>query len=154
MEMLAGGIRLVIDIEEWINKSSGRGSITLGVDNEDGKDPTPLASWSVFLGFASYEEVVPRLFAWANVHVHEETYDEAEREQFEAEWVIYDEGDRFEIMDYEEWAEGRGLNDLRPYTSVFGEVALWRLELTLNELGRAFLVVDQFATEGERQLTV
>jgi hypothetical protein len=154
MEMLAGGIRLVIDIEEWINKSSGRGSITLGVDNEDGKDPTPLASWSVFLGFASYEEVVPRLFAWADVHVHEETYDEAEREQFEAEWVIYDEGDRFEIMDYEEWAEGRGLNDLRPYTSVFGEVALWRLELTLNELGRAFLVVDQFATEGERQLTV
>jgi hypothetical protein len=43
---------------------------------------------------------------------------------------------------------------LRPYTSVLGEVALRRLELTLNELGRAFLVVDQFATEGERQLTV
>jgi len=32
-------------------------------------------------------------------------------------------------------------------------VDFWRLELTLNELGRAFLVVDQFAREGGQQLT-
>jgi len=37
--MLAGGTRLVVDMEEWINKTSGRGSITLGVDNEDCEDP-------------------------------------------------------------------------------------------------------------------
>jgi hypothetical protein len=154
MEMLAGGTRLVIDIEEWVNKTSGRGSITLGVDNEDGEGPTTLASWGVFLGLASYAEVVPRLFAWADVHVHEETYDQADHEQFEAECVFYDENDRFERMDYREWAAGREPHNLRPYANAAGEVDYWRLELTLNELGRAFLVVDQFATEGLRQLTV
>jgi Domain of unknown function (DUF4365) len=154
MEMLADGRRLVIDIEEWINKSSGRGSITLGVDNEDGMDPAPLASWSVLLGLASYAAVVPRLFAWADVQLHEETYDQADREQFEAECVTYHEGDRFEIMDYQDWEASRALDDLRPYTNVAGEVDLWRLELMLNDLGRAFLVVDRFANEGDQQLTV
>ena len=80
MELLADGKRLVMDMEEWINKTSGHGSILLGVDNDDGEDPAPLASWGVFLGFASYAEVVPQLFAWADVSVHEETYDEAEHD--------------------------------------------------------------------------
>lgn len=84
-EELADGTRPVLDMEEWINKPSGRGSITLGADNEDGEEPTPLASWGVFLGFASYAEVVPQMFAWADVDVHEETYDEADHEQYETE---------------------------------------------------------------------
>jgi len=132
MELLASGTRLVIDIEEWINKSSGRGSITLGIDHEDGDDPEPVASWGVLLGYASYAEVVPRLFAWAGVICHEETYD----------WA-----------DYEPVRGEGGATDLRPYTNAAGEVDKWRLELTLNDLGKAFLVLDRFATEGDRQLT-
>jgi hypothetical protein len=132
MELLADGTRLVIDIEEWINKSMGRGSITLGVDHEDGEDPEPIASWGVLLGFASYAKVVPRLFAWANVSHHEETYDRA---------------------DYEDYLVEYRSHELRPYRNDAGEVDYWRLELTLNDVGKAFLVVDRFATEGERQLT-
>jgi hypothetical protein len=155
IEMLASGERLVVDMEEWINKSSGRGSITLGLDNEDGKDPTPLAAWGVFLGLASYAEVVPRLFAWADVDVHEETYDEAEYDQYQAECVIYDnEGDRFVTEDYDEWRQGLLARGLRPYANAACEVDYWRLELTLNDLGKAFLVVDKFATKGDRQLTM
>jgi len=33
---------------------------------------------------------VPRLFAWADAHVHEETYEDAEYDQYEAECVRYD----------------------------------------------------------------
>jgi len=153
MELLHEGKRLVVDMEEWINKTSGRGSITLGVDNEDGNDPEPLASWGVFLGLSSYAEFVPRLFAWADVNVHEETYDDAEHDQFEAECVIYDEGDRIVIQDFDDWREGLVATGLRPYTNA-GEVDYWRLELTLNELGTAFLVVNEFAMEGEQQLTL
>lgn len=154
MELLADGKRLVVDMEEWINKTSGHGSILLGVDNDDGEDPAPLASWGVFLGFASYAEVVPQLFAWADVSVHEETYDEAEHDAYEVECVIYDnEGDRFVTEDYDEWRAGRRWAELRPYANAAGEVDFWPLELTLNELGRAFLVVDQFAREGGQQLT-
>jgi hypothetical protein len=147
MDLLAEGKRLVIDVEEWINKSSGRGSLTLGVDNEDGRDPKPLAVWGVFLGPSSYADVLPELFAWADLTVHEETYDQADHEQFEAECVVYDEGDRFEVADYSEWMAARELPELRPYANGSGEVDYWRLELTLNQLGKAFLVVNQFAME-------
>jgi len=108
MELAASGKRLMVDIEEWINKTSGRGSISLGVDNEDGEKPEELASWGVFLGLASYAEVVPRLFAWADVQVHAETYEDAEYDRYEAECVIYDnEGDRFVAEDFDEWRSGR-----------------------------------------------
>lgn len=154
MELLASGKRLVVDIEEWINKTSGRGSISLGVDNEDGGKPEELARWGVLLGLASYAEVVPRLFAWADVRVHEETYDDAEYDQYEAECVIYDnEGDRFVIEDFDEWRSGRLAQGLRPYANGAGEVDFWRLELTLNELGKAFLVVDRFGMASGKLLT-
>lgn len=133
MKMLIEGTRLLIDIEEWVNKTSGRGAISLGVDNEDGNDPEQLASWTVFLGLSSYVEVIPKLFAWANVSLHAETYEDAE----------YD--------DYPYSRDDWGV--LHPHMNPSGEVDFYRLELTLNELGRAFLLVDQFATEGPRQLT-
>ena len=81
----------------------------------------------VFLGLSGYAEAVPKLFAWAAVSVHEETYDE--------------------------WPATQGLSELFPYANSAGEVDHWRLELKVNELGRAFLVVDQFATGGSSQLT-
>lgn len=93
------------------------------------------------------------MFAWADVDVHEETYDDADRDEYETECAVYDEGDRFFTEDYAEWRRGRGVIGLRPYGNVAGEVDYWRLELRLNELGKAFLAVDQFATKGERQLT-
>lgn len=131
MDLLASGKRLVIDIEEWINKSSGRGSISLGIDNEDGGDPEHLVSWTVFLGFSRYVDVVPTLFAWADVSVHEETYNDAE----------------FLTPAYE--LEDR--SGLRPYDNLSGEVDLYRFELVLNDLGRGFLAVDEFA-EADSQL--
>lgn len=134
MDLLASGKRLVIDVEEWINKTSGRGSISLGIDNEDGKSPEHLAEWAVFLGMASYVDVVPTLFAWADISLHEETYDDAE----------------FGLYSWE--VEDRHV--LHPYENGAGEVDHYRFELMLNELGKSFLAVDQFAAEGTELLTV
>ncbi|MDN3264290.1 DUF4365 domain-containing protein [Streptomyces sp. CSDS2] len=151
MNRLVEGQRLVIDVEEWVNKTSGRGSITLGVDNEDGRGPEELASWSIMLGLASYAEVVPTLFAWADVHLHEETYDEADYDQFQLECAVWGEDETFYTESYGEWRRDRFPESLRPYSDD-GEVAFWRLELSLNELGRAFLAVDKFGRGGRRQL--
>ncbi len=133
MEMLRDDTRLVVDIEEWVNKTSGRGSIRLGIDNEDGNDPMPLASWGVDLGLRSYAEVVPTLFPWASVGLHEETYDDADARS--------------------EWSAENYEYGLGPYRNGAGEVDFWRLELSLNELGRSFMVVDDFAMRPGRQLT-
>jgi hypothetical protein len=154
MELLASGKRLAVDMEEWVNKSSGRGSISLGVDNEDGEKPEELASWGVFLGLASYAEVVPKLFAWADAHVHQETYDESEYDQYKADCCLWDEeAELFARVSFDEWRRGLDAERIRPYRNGGGEVDFYRLELTLNELGEAFLVVDRFAMEGGRLLT-
>jgi hypothetical protein len=155
IEMLHGGRRLVVEIEEWVNKLSGKGYITLAEDGEDGTRPAKLAEWEVWLGGASYAEVVPMLFAWADFSIHPETYEDADQEQFESECVFEDEeGDRFESMDYSEWRASANLEGLRPYRNVQGEADLWRLELTLNDVGKAFLLIDAFALSGDRQLTI
>ncbi|MYV97576.1 DUF4365 domain-containing protein [Streptomyces sp. SID3343] len=151
MELLAGGKRLVVEMEEWVNKSSGRGDISLGVDTEDGKELEKLASWGVFLGFAGYAEVVPKLFAWADAHVHPETYDGTEYLQYRADCCIWaDEYEPFAEVPFEEWKRGLDTERIRPYRNGGGEVDFYRLELTLNELGKAFLVVDRFGAEGGR----
>lgn len=153
MDMLAGGTRLVVDFEEWINKTSGRGSVSIGIDHEDGKEPEELVTWHFLVGPVSYAEAVPKLFAWADSDVHEETYDDAEYDQYEAECSIWDEDDQFFTETFEEWRRSRVADGIRPYANSAGEVDYFRIELTLNELGKAFLVVDKFATEGGRQLT-
>lgn len=145
MQLLAERKRVVIEMEEWINKTSGRGSITLGVDNEDGKAPAPLAQWAFLRGPTDYGEAIPRLFPWAEVCLHEETYEEADRDLYETECVVWDEDDRVYIQEFDEWMQSRQLAKLRPYRNQAGEVDLWRLELNLNELGKAFLIVDRFA---------
>lgn len=153
MVMLAEGKRLVIDVEEWINKTSGRGTITLGIDNEDGNDPQPLANWWVMFGPDDYAEVIPELFAWATVGLHEQTYEDAEYDQYEAECLFEDgEGFRMYRESYEEWRRSRHWLPLRPYANGAGEVDFWRLELSINDLGRAFLLVDRFAADGHWQL--
>lgn len=153
MEMLQSGTRLVVDFAEWINKSSGRGSISIGIDHEDGEDPEPLVNWHLAVGPWSYKEAVPKLFAWADADVHAETYDQYEYDDYEAECSIWDEGDQFFTEEFGAWRATREAMGLRPYNNAAGEVDYYRLELTLNELGKAFLVVDKFATTGQRQFT-
>jgi hypothetical protein len=107
----------------------------------------------VFLGLASYAEVVPTLFAWAYAHVHQETYDELEYDQYKADCCIWTEEAELFAVPFEEWRRGLDTGRIRPYRNGGGEVDFYRLELTLNELGKAFLVVDRFAMEGGRLLT-
>lgn len=66
---------------------------------------------------------------------------------------IWDEDDQFFTASFEEWRRSRVAEGIRPYANAAGEVDYFRIELTLNELGKAFLIVDKFATEGMRQLT-
>lgn len=56
-------------------------------------------------------------------------------------------------MPFEEWKQRLVPERIRPYRNGGGEVDFYRLELTLNELGKAFMVVDRFAMEGGRLLT-
>lgn len=153
MEMLANGTKLLVDMEEWSNKSSGRGAISIGIDHENGNDAEELVRWQFLIGPRSYAEDVVGLFAWANLNVHEETYDDAEYDLYVTECATWDEGDQYFRESYEQWKSERIPSGIRPYRNDSGEVDVYRLEMTLNELGKSFLIVDEFAVTGSRQLT-
>jgi hypothetical protein len=93
------------------------------------------------------------MFAWADVEMHEETYDNADHDEYEAECSFWDEGDQYFRQTYAEWRAEAHADQIHPYANGAGEVDYYRLELTLNELGKSFLVVDGFAISGDRQFT-
>ncbi|MEU8001066.1 DUF4365 domain-containing protein [Catellatospora sp. NPDC049111] len=149
MRILSAGDRLIVDIEEWINKTSGRGSIVLSVDRRDGNPPTRLASWGVYLGTRDYMEAVPGMFRWADVILHPETY---AFEDFDRGPFVEIDGERLVMLADGNWHSVDEIPTLRPYRNGAGEVDFYRLELVLNDLRRGLLTVDQFARTGDRQL--
>lgn len=65
MQRVVDGSRLFLEAEEWINKSSGRGSLYVKAQAEDGSEET-LVEWPfvMFPGW-DYVDVFPHLFPWA-----------------------------------------------------------------------------------------
>lgn len=155
MNLLQDGRRILLEADEWVNKTSGRGDIQIVSVDDANEDRQELGGWSIMVGLRPYEEMLPRLVPWADVMLHEETYDESDYEAWEAECVYYDrEGDRIVTESYDDWFTSRiGDVGLRPYANDAGEVDRWRLELQLNALGEGFLAVDQYANGEGRILT-
>lgn len=146
MQLLQSGRRVLLEAEEWINKTSGRGDIQILSTDDASEDRVNLGSWFIMPGLRPYQEVLPDLVPWADVVLHQETYDDAQREAWESECVSWDrEGDTWETLSYDDWASQFAGAELRPYRNGAGEVDFWRLELVLNDLGRGFLAVHEFA---------
>ena len=149
MRLLRDGGQVWVEVEEWVNKTSGRGSITLIGEPARGGERLERAR-GVYLGLLPYEQVIPRLFPWADLDVDEDLYADKESELWELEEGIYDSEEGRTIMvgtGFEEWRETRGLTGLRPYEVEADELARWRLVVELNELGRSLLVVDGFLSD-------
>ena len=150
MRLLRDGGHVWVEVDEWVNKSSGRGSITLVGKPAGGEERLERAR-SVYLPRLPYETVIPRLFPWADLAVDEDFYVDKESELWELEEGMYDSEEGRVIMvgiGFDDWREMRGLTGLRPYEVKADEVARWRLLLELNELGRSLLVVDGFLSDG------
>src|SRR5699024_3507996 len=79
MKLLTSGRRVLLEAEEWINKSSGRGDLTIISVDDANEDREELGTWHLLAGAASYENILPSLVPWADVVLHEETYDEADQ---------------------------------------------------------------------------
>lgn len=149
MRLLREGGRVWVEVEELVNKTSGRGSISLFGEPVGGSERLKRAR-NVYLGWLAYEQVIPHLFPWADLDVDEYLYADKESELWELEEGIYDSEEGRIIMvgaAFEEWREMRGLTGLRPYEVEADELARWRLVLQLNDLGRSLLVVDGFLSD-------
>ena len=65
---------LILEVEEWINKSSGRGTFRLKSECE--KEGEKILFEREILGFGvrGYESVIQELFPWANIEIDKDFY--------------------------------------------------------------------------------
>jgi hypothetical protein len=148
MDEILKGNKVILESEEWVNKSSGRGSLTIKVIDGNTGEERVEADWPyILLPGWSYVDAFLKLFPWANISVDEDFYDDYDKEQFCLDNAYYDDEEDEWIYDYKdlEYYKKR-LPEIRPYLED-GEVAYYRLILELNDLGNAFLVVDRFLRE-------
>lgn len=151
MLALASGNRLFLEIEQWVNKTSGKCGFELLVQDGDGNEEVA-ETWSYYIFYPGYpiEEAMEMVFPWANLELDHDKYFQADQADWREECGRYDreEGREYFLTDFDEWIDGQERPRLRPYEDN-GETASWRLELTLNETGMAFLALDQFLQKDE-----
>lgn len=146
MSIIEEGGTIKLHSEEWVNKSSGRGSTELIVD--DGKSVEKY-SYPYWFPFTPYTVVFPKLFPWANISADEEYYEEVDEEKWREYHCYFDSEDKDWIVVGDSFDAFR--QKLDPMRSIdhSGEVAEYMLVLTLNELGKSFLTVDKFVSQNQ-----
>lgn len=142
MELLDSGNRLFVEAEEWVNKSSGRSTLRVVVEGEYGIERIEREWPWMFLPGASYADELANLFPWGDLEVDIQRFREEAYAEFVNECGIWDseDGEYILMEDFDDWVKRRLASGLQPYAEAGnGEVALWRLELKLNKLGRETL---------------
>jgi hypothetical protein len=68
--------------------------------------------------------------------------------------LTLDEDERFFTEIFDDWIREMIARGIHLYKNVAGEFDNYRLELTINDLAKVFLMVDTFAVKGNRQVTI
>ena len=116
---------IILEVQEWINICSGRGDFIL--KDYEGKVLFKSSIWG--FGTRPYELVLPDLFPWADICVDYDFY----TEDYDSDYYN---------MSIEE-------HTIFPYKNAAGEVDFYRLFLSVNELGKSFLLLDEFLNKDE-----
>ena len=143
MEHLVSGGSLAVEFEEWMHKSSGRASLRLRALDENGA-LTDSHEWPyIFLPGADYAKELPRMFPWATLTRNADADADANLDRYVSECGIWNSkaGELLWDPAYGEWLSNEVGSGIGPAWDD-GEVAHWRLDLALSDMGRAFLTVD------------
>lgn len=138
MRHIADGGKVSLALEEWVNKSLGRTPVEVYIYNKQGEEVLAKEWFQCYTGF-SVRELAIALFPWCHPFIDEEFYEENADGSDEEDWreALSRAIDEDNGIYYQEDPDA-----IYPYTEAAGEVEYYRLELKLNELGRAFLVVS------------
>ena len=124
LQLAVDGASLVVEVEEWVNKSSGRGSAMLIAYDENGAE-IERKGWDFIAPGWDYQRLIPSLFPWAVV-------DNAEDD----------------LVDYDEDLARQYRDGIRPYTED-GEIAYWRLSLDPGPIATAYMALERFLDESD-----
>lgn len=144
MQIIQDGGEIKLHSTEWVNKSSGRGDTELIVDDGNTIKKYPYPYW---FPFTPYTKVFPLLFPWARFSADEDFFEDEDEATWREYHCFYDkeENEWLNVGDtFEEYR--RKLSPMRSINNS-GEVAEYMMILNLNELGKAFLAVDEFVSQ-------
>lgn len=126
---LAKDEKLIVEVREWINKCSGKGDFIIMTIDDTGETTELYCKTIMGFGVRPYEEVLPEVFPWANL-VLDEDYYEMNGDQ---EYIRYNKQQN---------------KDIYPYMNSVCEVDWYRFRPVLNDIGKSFLTLDSFLSEG------
>lgn len=163
MKEIIIGNKVVLNVEEWINKTSGRGDFQLRIVDKNGIEKQVFKRSFLGFGLKPYIQVLKELFPWASILIDADYYNEyddeaIEKNDYEAAMHTYPDsvGATFDLEKYEftypenvlpieNWMKDK--KNIRPYRIGGGEVAFYQLVLELNEAAKSFLVLDDFIND-------
>lgn len=155
MRHIKGGGKVSVELEDWINKGLGRSPVQVIIYDEDGKE-TLQQEWGVAYTGYTPKSLAETLFPWAIAYVDKDFYEDNEDEEDPS--VAFS---RVTDRDNGFYGSRRDPEDVYPYTNSSGEVDYYRLQLFLNPLGEAFLLMSEiqpmvhsFSAQGSRSITL
>ena len=133
---------LILEVGEWVNKTSGKGDFVLKTFDGTGTEITLFNRTLWGFGSRPYSDVIQEMFPWADIVIDKDYYAENMDHDISC-WDHFDEDDA--IIAPEVHVESESIY---PYCICAGEVAWYRLLLTLNHIGQAFLTTEGFLENG------
>ncbi|BDQ38850.1 hypothetical protein SYK_32100 [Pseudodesulfovibrio nedwellii] len=144
MDLITEGETVYVEFEDWINKSLARFVFRIGCE---GRPDVPELKWPMIYGSGSMERALQHVIPWAKFNLDEDSHREGAEAIWDAEcyWGTDKEtGTVHHTMPFDEWYTPP--TEIMP-CSEDGETASYRLLLSLNELGKAFSLIDEFLQE-------
>lgn len=141
IEQVFDGREVIVEFDDWVNKSLPRFQVSISCDGE-------AHHWPMIYGPGiSIQETLEYYFPWADFNMDLDAHRESAEAQWEAEcyaWHDKETGETYYSEDFDDWySEPEGIV---PVDSN-GEIESYRLYLTLNHIGEAFLELDHFLSE-------
>ena len=142
MQHIARGGKVSVELEDWINKSLGRTPVRVFICDENGAETLSQDWFQLYVGYG-IKDLTEALFPWATAVVDEDFYEA--NSELEDDWQ--DELSRAPARDNGIGTPERDPTQVYPYAEAAGEIECYRLELRLNDLGRAFLKVSSHLSD-------
>lgn len=143
IELVSEGYEVRVQFDDWINKSLPRFQLTISCEDEDESQEWPM----VYAPGMDIREILNHYLPWADFLLDLGAHQEGAEGDWDAQCYAgrdSDTGEVFHSKSFEEWYEPA--EGIVPVSSN-GETESYSLVLTINELGKSFLVVDDFLSE-------
>lgn len=140
MRHIKAGGKVSVELEDWVNKSLGRSQVLVYVSGDDG-DETISQEFFVYHARFEVKQLAETLFPWCKAQLDQDFYDDNCQE--------YD-GDYRECL-WDEYGQSEPLPEIYPYAESMNEIEHYRLKLTLNKIGKSFLVLSNYLAQPARK---